>query len=47
MRRVYGHLQAGRSKAEALRRAQLELLRHPATSPPYLWAAFSLTGDWR
>jgi CHAT domain-containing protein len=47
MRRFYGHLQAGRSKAEALRRAQLELLRHPATSPPYLWAAFSLTGDWR
>jgi CHAT domain-containing protein/tetratricopeptide (TPR) repeat protein len=47
MRRFYGHLQAGQPKAEALRRAQIELLRRPATSAPFLWAAFHLTGDWR
>ena len=47
MRRFYGHLRAGQPKAEALRRAQVELLRRPATSAPFLWAAFSLTGDWR
>jgi CHAT domain-containing protein len=47
MRRFYGHLRAGQPKAEALRRAQVELLRQPTTSAPYVWAAFSLIGDWR
>jgi CHAT domain-containing protein len=31
MTRFYRHLAAGRSKAEALRRAQAELRRQPAT----------------
>ncbi len=47
MRRFYGYLYAGQSKAEALRRAQLDLLRRPATSAPFFWAAFQLIGDWR
>jgi CHAT domain-containing protein len=47
MRRFYGYLRGGAAKAEALRRAQLALLRRPATSAPYFWAAFQLTGDWR
>ena len=45
-------------KVEALRRAQLEMLRAgpprnverppPAgPAPPYYWAAFVLSGDWR
>lgn len=47
MRRFYGHWGRGGPKAEALRRAQLELLKHPATSAPFYWAAFELIGDWR
>ena len=31
----------------ALREAQLKLLRDPATSHPYYWAAFTLFGDFR
>jgi CHAT domain-containing protein/tetratricopeptide (TPR) repeat protein len=45
MRRFYRGLHGGASKAEALRRAQLDLLRRPATSAPYFWAAFQLNGD--
>ncbi len=47
MRRFYGHWGRGVPKAEALRRAQLELLERPATSAPFYWAAFELIGDWR
>jgi CHAT domain-containing protein/tetratricopeptide (TPR) repeat protein len=46
MRRFYGHLGRGESKAEALRLAQVELLRRRPTSPPYFWAAFQLMGEW-
>ena len=34
-------------KAAALRAAQLDLLRQPATRHPYYWAPFSLVGNWR
>jgi CHAT domain-containing protein len=47
MRSFYGHLSAGVSKAEALRHAQVELLRRPATAAPYYWAAFTLIGAGR
>jgi CHAT domain-containing protein len=47
MRRFYRHLAAGATKAEALRRAQAELRRRPATSSPYSWAAFTLVGASR
>jgi CHAT domain-containing protein/Tfp pilus assembly protein PilF len=47
MRRFYRELRDGAPKAEALRRAQVELLRRPSTAAPYFWAAFQLTGDWR
>ncbi|MCH9647742.1 MAG: CHAT domain-containing protein [Deltaproteobacteria bacterium] len=33
--------------AEALRQAQLEVSRHPATAAPYFWAGFHLQGEWR
>ncbi len=49
MVRFYGHLCLGRSKDEALRAAQLELLGGaigPETTAPYYWAAFQLSGDW-
>jgi CHAT domain-containing protein/tetratricopeptide (TPR) repeat protein len=41
----YGYLEAGLSKAEALRQAQLDVM---ASYPhPRYWAAFELVGDWR
>jgi len=36
-----------RSKSEALRNAQLHLLKNTYYSNPYYWAAFELIGDWR
>ena len=47
MNGVYGHLRAGVSKDEALRRAQREAIARPATAAPFHWAAFTLSGDWR
>lgn len=47
MRRFYRHLAGGVPKAEALRRAQVEMLRRRPTSSPYAWAPFQLVGDWR
>jgi CHAT domain-containing protein len=38
----YRHLLAGSSKAEALRRAQLEM----AARHPFYWAAFQVYGSW-
>ncbi len=45
MVRFYERLRAGARKDEALRQAQLELLRDPAFSHPHHWAAFQLYGD--
>jgi CHAT domain-containing protein len=59
MRRFYGHLRAGLAKDQALRAAQLELLRGPVevtengrtvkrdVSHPFHWAAFEVIGDWK
>jgi CHAT domain-containing protein/Tfp pilus assembly protein PilF len=47
MKRFYGYLREGRSKDEALRSAQVELIRGQDFAHPYYWAAFLLTGDWR
>ena len=45
MRLFYQNLLDGQGKAEALRRAKLELLRtHPDYARPYHWAAFVLIG---
>ena len=46
MRRFYGYLREGRSKDEALRAAQVDLIRDRDLAHPYHWAAFQLTGDW-
>jgi hypothetical protein len=46
--RFYDHwLVKEESRASAWRRAVLALRGDRATSDPYHWAAFSLTGDWR
>jgi CHAT domain-containing protein len=47
MKRFYEYLKAGRSKGEALRLAQLDLLRSKDFSQPIAWAAFQLNGDWK
>lgn len=47
MTRFYGHLKAGQKKADALRGAQLDLLRSASFTHPFYWAGFSLAGDWR
>jgi CHAT domain-containing protein len=38
--------QPGINKAEALRRAQISLLRQPDYTSPYYWAPFVLLGNW-
>jgi CHAT domain-containing protein len=48
MVRFYGYLQSGQTKADALRAAQIDLIRAGGkTAPPFRWAAFVLFGDWR
>ncbi len=43
----YTHLEdAGASKAEALRRAQVELLRESGFRHPFYWSPFILVGAW-
>ena len=47
MTHFYSEMQAGKSKDEALRAAQLHLLHSRGGASPFYWAAFSLDGDWR
>jgi CHAT domain-containing protein len=43
--KFYDHLLAGASAAEALRAAQVDMLRDPNFADPRYWAAFFLAGD--
>jgi CHAT domain-containing protein len=49
MQSFYAHLQKGESKDEALRAAQLGLIRSQGRklAHPFYWAAFQLYGAWR
>jgi CHAT domain-containing protein len=47
MKVFYGYLKAGDTKDEALRAAQVSLLRNPRTAHPFHWAAFEVIGDWQ
>lgn len=52
MESFYRHLLTGPAArrptpADALRRAQLELMRRPNRRAPFYWAAFTLQGEWR
>ncbi len=47
MTNFYKELAAGQPKAEALRRAQLAVMRDPKFAHPYFWSAFMVLGDWR
>ncbi|MFD2234950.1 CHAT domain-containing tetratricopeptide repeat protein, partial [Phaeospirillum tilakii] len=44
MAALYKRLLAGQPPAEALRAAQLEMLRTPEWSAPYVWSAFMMVG---
>ena len=46
MRHFYRALRS-HSKDEALRRAQIALIRDPRYTLPFHWAAFQLSGDWK
>ena len=43
----YRELAAGQSKAEAMRRAQLSVMRDPRYRHPFYWAPFVILGEWR
>jgi hypothetical protein len=45
MRRFYDELAAGRTVAEALRRARERLAGEPQTAHPFYWAGFVVVGD--
>lgn len=45
MTAFYGHLRGGRPAAEALRQAQLDLLRGERFREPWHWGAFALMGE--
>lgn len=47
MVRFYAYLKSGKSKDEALRQGQVDLISSPAgfTAHPYHWAAFQLIGS--
>lgn len=48
MVQFYQNLASGNiTKAEALRQAQLSLLRDPQFNPPYFWSAVVLVGNWQ
>jgi CHAT domain-containing protein/lipopolysaccharide biosynthesis regulator YciM len=46
MKTFYANIKAGKGRHEALRDAQLKLLRHPNYQNPYNWAAFIPSGNW-
>ncbi|WDD36186.1 CHAT domain-containing protein (plasmid) [Nostoc sp. UHCC 0926] len=46
IKEFYKELKDGKTKAEALRLAQLSLLSNPDYSHPYYWAGFLLVGGW-
>jgi len=45
MEHFYSQLNHGKTKADALRAAQLQMLSNPQYAHPYYWGAFNLTGD--
>ncbi len=47
MQRFYAGLAAGRTKADALREAQLHLLGRRGNEHPFFWAGYLVSGNWR
>ncbi|WOD20095.1 CHAT domain-containing protein [Paraburkholderia kirstenboschensis] len=47
MRTFYAQLTEGREAIDAMRTAQLTVLKNPRFSHPFFWAPFDLMGGWR
>jgi len=47
MEHYYGNLLAGQGRSEALRQAQLAMIKSPDHNHPYYWAAFIPSGQWK
>ncbi|MEC5408457.1 CHAT domain-containing protein [Paraburkholderia sp. MPAMCS5] len=47
MRMFYAQLTEGREAIDAMRTAQLAVLKNPRFSHPFFWAPFDLMGGWR
>jgi CHAT domain-containing protein len=48
MRQFYANLASGQSRSEALRQAQLSMIRSGGNNAdPFIWSAFTLLGAWR
>jgi CHAT domain-containing protein len=43
----YTRLKAGEGRSEALRSAQLKLLKDPKRQHPFYWASFIQSGEWK
>jgi CHAT domain-containing protein len=43
----YRHLRGGEPKDQALRSAQIEMIKSPASALPVYWASYILNGDWQ
>ena len=46
MQAFYTELAHGARRVDAMRRAQLVTMRNPATSHPFYWAGFTMSGEW-
>ncbi|HNC43409.1 MAG TPA: CHAT domain-containing protein [Acidobacteriota bacterium] len=46
MFKFYRRLKAGEGRSEALRNAQLDLIKNPKRNHPYFWASFIQSGEW-
>jgi CHAT domain-containing protein/Tfp pilus assembly protein PilF len=47
MKNFYSNLKQGKTKAEALRLAQVDMVKSKNYSHPFYWAGFILNGDWK
>ncbi|HMW02365.1 MAG TPA: CHAT domain-containing protein, partial [Acidobacteriota bacterium] len=46
MFKYYRRLKAGEGRCQALRNAQLDLIKNPKRNHPYFWASFIQSGEW-
>ncbi|MGH9426038.1 MAG: CHAT domain-containing protein [Terriglobia bacterium] len=47
MAAYYERLVRGEGRGEALRKAQMQMLKSKTRSHPYYWASFIQSGEWR